>query len=73
MQSSYTAVLQQRGESWIGWIEEVPGVNCQARTREDLLDDLRSALAETLAMNRADALAAVEGSTYEEVRLHVPA
>lgn len=53
------------------WIAELPGVNCQAFTREALLDDLRSALREALAMNRADALAAVEGSTYEEVRLHL--
>jgi predicted RNase H-like HicB family nuclease len=57
-----TAVVQQRGAWWIGWIAEVPGVNGQARTREDLLDDLRSAHAEALAMNRAEALAAVEGT-----------
>ena len=70
---TYTAVVQQRGTWWIGWIEEVPGVNCQARTREDLLEDLHSALEEALEMNRADALAAVEGSAYEEVRVHVAA
>jgi predicted RNase H-like HicB family nuclease len=50
-----TAVVQQRGAWWIGWIEEVAGVNCQARTREELLDDLRSALGEALDMNRAEA------------------
>ena len=25
----YTAIVKHRGEWWIGWIEEVPGVNCQ--------------------------------------------
>ncbi|HYJ79591.1 MAG TPA: type II toxin-antitoxin system HicB family antitoxin [Longimicrobiaceae bacterium] len=51
MQGSYTALVQQRGDWWIGWIEEVPGVNSQAASREELLDDLRSALAESLEMN----------------------
>jgi hypothetical protein len=31
---------------WIGWIEEVPGVNCQERTREEMLETLRITLAE---------------------------
>lgn len=70
MQSSYTAVVQQRGAWWIGWIAEIPGVNGQAREREDLLEDLRSALREALAMKRFDARAAVEGSAYEAVLLH---
>jgi predicted RNase H-like HicB family nuclease len=67
-----TAVVQQRGTAWIGWVEEVPGVNCQAHTRAELLDDLRSALEEAVEMNRAQAVAAAEGTTYEEVRVHVP-
>lgn len=31
---NYTAVVQQHGEWWIGWVEEVPGVNSQGRSRE---------------------------------------
>jgi hypothetical protein len=34
MKDNYTAVLKKSGEWWIGWIEEVPGVNCQEPTRE---------------------------------------
>jgi predicted RNase H-like HicB family nuclease len=70
MGSIYTAVIQSDGKWWIGWIEEIPGVNAQARTRTELLDDLRSALVEALEMNRADALAAAS-SAYEEVTLQV--
>jgi hypothetical protein len=33
---TYTAVIKQSGFDWIGWIEEVPGVNCQESTREEL-------------------------------------
>jgi predicted RNase H-like HicB family nuclease len=68
MSANYTAVIQQDGEWWIGWVEEVPGVNSQGQTREELLDNLRDALAEALEMNRADARAAA-GSSYEEVSL----
>lgn len=68
MAANYTAVVQQDGEWWIGWVEEVPGVNSQGQTREELLDNLRDALAEALEMNRADARAAA-GDSYEEVSL----
>jgi predicted RNase H-like HicB family nuclease len=65
MEANYRAVIQQRESWWIGWIAEVPGVNSQGKTREELLDNLRSALGEALEMNRADALAAVQGAAYE--------
>ncbi len=29
---NYTAVIKQDGDWWIGWIEEISGVNCQGRT-----------------------------------------
>ncbi|MFO0848952.1 MAG: type II toxin-antitoxin system HicB family antitoxin [Gemmataceae bacterium] len=64
----YTAVVRQTESWWIGWVEEVPGVNSQGVTREELLDNLRSALEEALELNRADALAAADGP-YEEVSL----
>jgi predicted RNase H-like HicB family nuclease len=53
--SDYTMVVHQEGEWWIGWVEEVPGVNSQGGTREELLDNLQDALAEALEMNPADA------------------
>jgi predicted RNase H-like HicB family nuclease len=68
MDPTYTAVVQQHGEFWIGWIEEIPGVNSQGETREELLENLRDALEEALEMNRAEARAAASGD-YEEVRL----
>jgi predicted RNase H-like HicB family nuclease len=68
MTPRYTAVIQQHGGWWIGWVEEVPGVNSQGKTREELLDNLRDALEEMLAMNREAARAAASGD-YEEVSL----
>ena len=66
---SYTAVVKQDGEWWIGWIEEVPGVNCQERTREELLESLRVTLGEALEMNRDAKEAAGKG--YEELTIAV--
>jgi predicted RNase H-like HicB family nuclease len=66
MSPTYTAVIQQRDPWWIGWIEEVPGVNSQGKTRDELISNLQSALEEALEMNRADALSAAQGP-YEEV------
>jgi predicted RNase H-like HicB family nuclease len=68
MAASYTALIQQHGEWWIGWIQEVPGVNSQGRTREELLENLHDALEEALEMNRAEARAAASGA-YEEVSI----
>ena len=68
VRASYTAVVQQHGEWWIGWVEEVPGVNSQGHTREELLENLYDALQEALEMNRAEARAAASGA-YEEVNL----
>lgn len=28
MNHAYTAVVKQDGPWWIGWVEEIPGVNC---------------------------------------------
>lgn len=53
MQNDYTAIVKQNGNWWIGWIEEVPGVNCQERTREEFLDTLRVTLREALELERS--------------------
>lgn len=55
MKNEYTAVVKQDGDWWIGWIEEVPGVNCQEATREELMETLRVTLAEALEFNRDEA------------------
>ena len=66
--SNYTAVVKQDSGWWIGWVEEVPGVNAKETTREGLLASLKEVLQEALEMNRADARAAA-GSCYEELAL----
>ena len=66
----YTAILKRDGDWWIGWVEEVPGVNAQERSREELLGSLRTILTEALEFNRQEARAAAE-SGFEEETLSV--
>ena len=68
----YTAIIQRDGPWWIGWIKEISGVNSQGATREELLENLRSALQEALDMNREEALTAA-AADHEEVRITLEA
>lgn len=68
--NNYTAVIKQDAGWWIGWVEEVPGVNCHESSREQLLKSLRETLLEAIELNRADALEAV-GNGFEELSIAV--
>ncbi|MBI5612335.1 MAG: type II toxin-antitoxin system HicB family antitoxin [Gammaproteobacteria bacterium] len=70
MKTEYTVVIKQEGDWWVGWVEEVPGVNCQERTHEELLESLRTTLQEALDFNRQDALTAA-GQDYREEKIAV--
>jgi predicted RNase H-like HicB family nuclease len=70
MKDTYTAVVKKSGEWWIGWIEEVPGVNCQESSRHELIETLHITLKEALEFNRREAIeAAGEGYDEESIAL----
>jgi len=70
MNAKYTAVIKREPGCWIGWIEEIPGVNCQETSREELLESLRVTLREALEFNRSDAIRAA-GADFEELEIAV--
>ena len=70
MINEYTAIIKQEDDWWIGWIEEIPGVNCQEKTYDELKDTLAVTLKEALEFNRQDALS-MAGSRYKEERIAV--
>ena len=70
MQNEYTAVIKHQGDYWVGWIEEIPGVNCQEKTYEELKETLENTLKEALEFNRQDALSAA-GSGYKEEKIAI--
>lgn len=51
--NTYTAVIKQEDDWWIGWIAEVSGVNCQEASRDELLETLRITLVEALTFARS--------------------
>jgi len=66
MATQFTAIIKKDGDWWIGWIEEVKGVNVQEATKEELIESLREALQDILELNREEARReAMEN--YEEV------
>ena len=66
MANTYTAITKRDGDWWIGWIEEVPGVNCQERSREELTETLKITLKEALELNRQEAIQAAATDFTEE-------
>ena len=51
MNREYTAVIKEIDDWWVGWIEEVPGVNCQEKTYEGLKETLEITLKEASEFN----------------------
>lgn len=49
LKQTYTAVIQQSEGWWIGWVEEIPGVNAQEAAKDELMASLRICLAEAIA------------------------
>jgi predicted RNase H-like HicB family nuclease len=70
MKDSYTAILKQVDSWWVGWVEEIPGVNCQEASKSELLQSLQVTLREALELNRRDALDAA-GEGYQEEQIIV--
>ena len=70
--NTYTAVIIKEDNWWIGWIEEIPGVNCQENTYEKLIESLKITIRETLEFNKNEALE-IAGTGYreEKIRIHV--
>jgi hypothetical protein len=48
--------MPQSGPRRIGWIEEVPGVNCQERTGAELLETLEVTVREAVELSRREVL-----------------
>ena len=64
----FTALVKKDGRWWIGWIAEIPSVNCQEATKAELLASLTETLREMLELNRADARA-FAGDDFTEVKI----
>ncbi len=64
MNNEYTAVIKQDGDWWVGWVEEIQGVNCQEATYRELLESLKITLQEALVFNREESQAGCALHTF---------
>ena len=52
MNDEPTITIRGDGVWWIGWIDGMPGVNSQGRTREELVENPRSAREEWTQLSK---------------------
>lgn len=52
MGDKFTAVFEQVGEWWIGYVEELPGANTQGKTLEEVRENLKEAVQLIVEANR---------------------
>lgn len=50
--AKFTAVFEQDGPWWVGYVEELPGANTQGRTLEEARENLKEAIRLVLDANR---------------------
>ena len=48
----FTAVYKKDKKWYLGWIEEIPGVNTQGRTKKEVKENLKDALLLILETNK---------------------
>jgi len=53
MRREFTAIIEKKGEWFIGYIEEISGVNTQGRTVEEVRENLKEALKLIIEANRS--------------------
>ena len=70
MAQTYTALIQYADGWWIGSVQEIPGINCQERTRDQLLVSIRSALEDVLEINRQETSRRTKNG-YEAVSISI--
>lgn len=52
MKGEFTAVIEKRGKWYVGYVEEIPGVNTRGRTLKEVRENLKEALLLIIETNR---------------------
>lgn len=67
----FTAIYKKEGRSYVGWVEEVPGVNTQGNTKKEVKENLKEALGLILRVNKSISRKNL-GKIFEREILRVP-
>ncbi|MEW6607175.1 MAG: type II toxin-antitoxin system HicB family antitoxin [bacterium] len=60
----FRAVIKKSGDWWIGWLIDIPGVNAQEKTKEELLESLKIGTEDMLTTD-------INLSTFPESRVEM--
>jgi predicted RNase H-like HicB family nuclease len=52
MAKQFTAIYKKSGKWYLGWVEEIPGVNTQGKTFKEVRENLKEALLLILETNK---------------------
>jgi predicted RNase H-like HicB family nuclease len=52
MSREFTGVIEKRGDWYVGYVEELPGVNTQGRTLKEVRENLKEAAQLIIEANR---------------------
>jgi len=66
MRRQFTAVYKKHGKWYLGWIEEIPGVNTQGKTLKEARENLKEAIFLILETNRILNKKEVKGKLIRE-------
>lgn len=71
MEREFTAVIEKRGQRYVAYVEEIPGVNTQGRTLAEARRNLREALRLILEANRKLGAASARDARREPITVRV--
>ena len=66
MVKQFTAIYKKSGKWYLGWIEEIPGVNAQGKTLKETNENLKEALLLILETNRILNKKGIKGKVIRE-------
>ncbi len=63
---NFTAVYKKHGRWYLGWVEEIPGINTQGRTIKEVKENLRDAARLVFETNRSLVRGGLKGKFIKE-------
>lgn len=63
------AIIKKADDWWIGWLVDIPGVNAQEKTKEELLESLRIGAEDMLSAE----VNPLPGTQIEMIEIFLPA
>ena len=66
MSQRFTAIYKKHGKWYLGWVEEIPGVNTQGKSLKEARENLKETLSLVLEVNRAMLRKEISGKVIRE-------